>query len=111
MIIDTTEVMDRCGDDRELLAELVGLFLDDVPGLMSDIRQAITEGRASALAHAAHTLKGAVGNFSAQPAFEAARCLEVAGRNGDLEDAPQMLIQLEVELERLEPALRSLVAV
>ena len=55
----------------------------------------------------AHTLKGAVGTFGAQPAFEAARRLETMGRSGDLAQAGPAFAALEESLARLEPTLQT----
>ncbi|MBI5834518.1 MAG: response regulator, partial [Armatimonadetes bacterium] len=102
-VMDLAEALDRCGGDQELLAELVELFYADLPQMIEEIRGAVQAGDATTLTHTAHTLKGAVGNFSAQPAFDAAKALEYAGREGDLTDARQLFMNLLAELQRLEP--------
>ena len=58
--------------------------------------------------HAAHELKGCLGNFSAAPAFAAAEKLEVLARDGQIADAETAARQLEAELGRLHPALERL---
>ncbi len=63
------------------------------------------------LERAAHTLKGAVGNFAAMRAFEAAQRLEHRGRAGDLAGVAGDLAQLEQELDAARPALAELVLV
>ena len=52
---------------------------------------------------AAHKLKGSVANFAAPIAYDAALRLEVMGRNGHLDDAPEALEELESALEDLRP--------
>ena len=61
-----------------------------------------------ALERAAHTLKGAVGNFSAQGAYAAALRVEMMGRGGDLTHAAAAYAELEQEVARLGEALTAL---
>ena len=96
-----------CGDEQ-LLAEIAGLFLDNYPSLMAQIRDAVSRRDAGALHHAAHTLKGSVANFCAQAAIESAYQLECMGRAGDLTGAEDSLVALEQQLRSLEPALVAL---
>lgn len=84
------------------------LFLDDCPGLLSEIREAIARRDSKALEHSAHSLKGSVGNFSATAAFEAALRLEMMGSNGDMTRAEEAYSILEKEIERLKPAFAAL---
>jgi two-component system, sensor histidine kinase and response regulator len=93
--------------DRELLAEMIGLFLAECPDLLAEIRSALAAQDATTLQHAAHTLKGSVGNFSARRAFAAALTLEKLGRAGDLAAAPAAFAVLEQELAHLQPILAS----
>src|ERR1039458_8576868 len=62
--------------DRDLLRELAGLFLEDLPQQMEAIRHAVNPPQAHDLERLAHRLKGSVGNFAAKPAFQAAFQLE-----------------------------------
>ena len=57
---------------------------------------------------AAHSLKGAVDNFVARAAYEAALRLETLGRNGNLAGAEEAYTELEKEMNRLLPVLANL---
>jgi two-component system, sensor histidine kinase and response regulator len=105
-IIDEEELLDRVGDDLELLAELVPIFLDDSPRLLEEIRDAVHSGNADDLRAAAHTLKGAVGNFSAYPAYRASYKLEEMGTSGLLEGAHLAYDELKKEIDRLSEKLK-----
>ncbi len=102
--------MDRVGNDVEFLQEIAGLFLEDCPKLLGEIRAAVQGGDARTLEHAAHTLKGSVANFGAEAAREAAFRLEAMGRAGDLTPAPAAVSSLEDEIERFTVALNALAA-
>jgi PAS domain S-box-containing protein len=103
--IDTASVLARVEGDVELLRELVALFLKDLPEMLTNLCDAVTAGDASAIERTAHKLKGSVGNFSAQPAFEAALKLEILGRDANLSAAKPAYAELENEFRRLKSAM------
>jgi CheY-like chemotaxis protein/HPt (histidine-containing phosphotransfer) domain-containing protein len=111
-----TEVLDRRGalarvdGDVNFLREMAGMFLEDCPKLMAEIRGALAAGDAPKLQRAAHRLKGEVGQFQAAAAFAAARQLEELGRAGQLREAAEAQAALEAQLHRLQPALAELTA-
>jgi two-component system, sensor histidine kinase and response regulator len=109
-VVDEEELMDRLSGDMDLLRELVPLFLEDSPSMIADIREAIHSQDPDALRKAAHSLKGAVGNFSAYPAYRAAFRLEDMGTQETLDQADEALGVLEQEMERLQEALKSLIS-
>ena len=104
-VVDWATALDRLQGDRGLLEEIVDVFREECPRLMAQARQAIAGGDAAQLRLAAHTLKGALVNFAAQDAVEAARRLEMLGKQGALAEAPQAFSELERQLERLRPVL------
>ena len=88
------------------MKELVGLFLDECPQRMAEIREAITRRDATKLQQAAHTLKGSVGNFGAREAFEAARRLETDRRKSRTGSTRRRhWAALEAAIDRLKPAM------
>ena len=105
---DPNAVLKRVDGDRDLLKEIAGLFFEDTPRLMVEIRKAIECSDANALERSAHTLKGSIGNFGARHASEFAYSLEQMGRNGDFARALEAFEQLEQQLALLGPALELL---
>ena len=105
---DPKFALGRVEGDRELLKEIAGLFFEDTPRLLTDLRNAIHRADGPALERSAHSLKGSVSNFGARLAFEAAFCLEQMGRKGDFARAHERFTQLEQQLDLLVPALESL---
>jgi PAS domain S-box-containing protein len=99
--VDAAQLLARLGGNRQLLQEIVAVFLDDCPRLLARVREAIGDGDARALTFAAHTLKGSVSNFNAARAAAAARTLEELGRSGRLTDAPTACATLEHSIEQL----------
>jgi CheY-like chemotaxis protein/HPt (histidine-containing phosphotransfer) domain-containing protein len=107
--MDKAALLARVHGDENLLRELVGLFLDDYPGLLAQIREAIERRDRQAIPRAAHKLKGAVGNFATGPAYDAAQHLEQIGKLGNLRMAEDAFRALEQEIERLKPSLEDVV--
>jgi two-component system, sensor histidine kinase and response regulator len=110
-VLDRVAALERAEGDAQLLGRLARIFMDDWPRLRSDLANAVASEDPQALARAAHTLKSAVGNFAAAEAFEAAKRLELMGRNGDLVDVKEAAQHLENEVERLNSELAGLAAV
>jgi CheY-like chemotaxis protein len=112
---DTIEVFNRAAalerleGDEELLVELATIFLQESPRQMKQIREALDRSDWEALARAAHTLKGSVGNFAAQSSVEAALNLENAAKSGNPVEAELAYSALAAEIDRLRPALEALV--
>ena len=79
--------------------------LEEIPQLMTAIRDAIAKGNHAKLRLAAHTLKGSVRYFGADQVCEHAAKLEDMGRKGELVDAEAILAALAGETGRLIAAL------
>jgi HPt (histidine-containing phosphotransfer) domain-containing protein len=84
-------------------------FKNDTPKQLDEIRQALQRRDGIAIERAAHTLKGAVGNFCAGPVFQAALRLEQAGRDRNFVAAETSYAALEEVLAQLTPELEALV--
>jgi two-component system, sensor histidine kinase and response regulator len=108
--IDLAALMDRLAGDRELLQELIGLYLDDEQALIGRVAGAVAAADPVGLARSAHTLKGSVGNFCAPAAHGAVAALELAGREGRMSDAGPLFDRMIVELDKVRAALRDLAA-
>jgi PAS domain S-box-containing protein len=106
--IDPDAALARVEGDRELLQEIIGLFLEEAPLRMGEIRAAISDRNANALERAAHSLKGSVSYFGAPRAYEAALRLESLGREGDWRDVDSAGAALEQALARVTQALTTL---
>jgi two-component system sensor histidine kinase/response regulator len=107
-IVDRERLLERVGHDRKALAALVRVFLADYPRQLARIRRAILARNPRALREAAHALKGAVSNFAAPAATEAALRLQQIGDRGEVTGARSASSFLEDELERVREALIAL---
>ena len=86
-VFDLASALARVRGDGVFLRELIGLFREESAELMRDLRQAIDRQDALQIQHAAHSLKGAAGNFAAPTVTDAAFALEMIGQRGSLSDA------------------------
>ncbi len=105
LMVNLQLAMERVGGDEELLQQVARLFLDDCPRAMGEIRSAIDRGDAKRLEREAHSLKGSVANFGADPVVSVALELEMMGRLGNLSDAIAKFSTLENNVRLLEPEL------
>jgi two-component system, sensor histidine kinase and response regulator len=94
------------GGNGRLVQEVLDVFMEDVPAMISRIRDAAGVADATKLAAAAHALKGAAGLFSEGPAYESARRLERLARAGDLSAAGPAVADVEADVSRLIAELR-----
>ena len=106
--VDLDIALARMDGDKELLEELLQIFLEDYPRLLDEIGSAIDRGDGKQLERAAHSLKGSVGNFGARITMEKSLQLENMGRTGQLEQAPATFDALVRSIDQLIPALSEL---
>ncbi len=104
---DRATALSRVDDDEQLLAVLVAGILEqcaeDIPLL-----QAAAEGQQTeAVGKIAHRLKGSLAAAGAELAQEAARRLEIAGKNDNPTEISALFTALRQELILLKPELQS----
>jgi HPt (histidine-containing phosphotransfer) domain-containing protein len=91
---------------EDLADEAIASFLDCVPRYISDIQGAVQTKNAKALELAAHSLKGAVSNFYAEPSKLLAWELEQIGQSQNFQNVQVVFESLVQELTRLSDALQ-----
>ncbi|MDO9190143.1 MAG: ATP-binding protein [Sulfurimicrobium sp.] len=96
--------------DRDIIEIIGQLFLDSCPDHLSQVKSAIDQAQPDQLVLAAHTLKGLLGNFAAEPAVQQAARLEEMAQQADLTQASGALNQLEQEIAFFLPCLKDLLA-
>ena len=106
VVFDLDGLLARVGGDRELMADIVRLFLEDYPGRLANVAAAIEAGDANALRVAAHALKGAAGNLGAVVVYEEASALEQIGADGHLDAARGVWERLQLDVEAFVAAVR-----
>jgi HPt (histidine-containing phosphotransfer) domain-containing protein len=91
--------------DPEFVAELIGDFLEGLPGQLEALRSARSAGDAEQVHRIAHTLKSNAGTFGADALALACRELERVASDGT--DTEELVGRVESEAARAAPALAS----
>ena len=104
-IFDRSAALELMEGDVELLEELVGRFIQQSRGMLTDIQGARIRKDYVALEHSAHTLKGIVGNLAAHAVYESVDRVVRMCRRGDTDRLEAPCMELEQEIRRLVEAL------
>jgi two-component system, sensor histidine kinase and response regulator len=108
--VDRDRLMNRLGDDEELVMSVIRVFLDDCPKQLALIQAAFADRDGDRMRIAAHALKGAAANLSAQGLAEAASTLECMGGEGQVESAEGAWQRLALEAAGAIEALNQIAA-
>ena len=93
--MDVEVALAHVGDDRELLSELAAMFVQDYPRLIDEASEAILQQDHAVLERAAHTLKGRLAFFGVAELKNRLAELERMGREQDLSQASEALIEIK----------------
>ena len=104
---DRQEMLDRLGGDVDLLQDVLEVFLEECPKMMAEITLAVSGHDANAVRHAAHSMKGALLNISANAAAAEAKMLEDLGAEARLGETGNVLDRLRSQVERLQQELEN----
>jgi hypothetical protein len=100
-ICDLSATLTRMGDNVTLLKQLAEFCREDLPIYLGRLKTAVDAGNSPEVQLAAHSVKGLVVNFNAEPAANAAIRLERMGQSGDLTGAAEAYRELEQQAARL----------
>jgi HPt (histidine-containing phosphotransfer) domain-containing protein len=108
--IDVAGLLEAFDNNRSLLAQIINVFLADLPAKIDRLHTAAAAGDAGDVFTAIHTIRGAVGMLSRGNAYEAALALERDARLGAMGDILARSVEIEYELTRLASALGAALA-
>jgi PAS domain S-box-containing protein len=109
MTWDITKVLERLGGDEQLLREVIGIFLEDIPTHMTNLRQGIARGNAESIVKTAHSLKGELGYLGIPEVSQRARELEQMGSKNDLERVAGEFALFETEISAVIASIRNVI--
>jgi HPt (histidine-containing phosphotransfer) domain-containing protein len=101
-IIDESRLLSEFGGDREILAELRDLFLEQAPPLYAAILKSMDSANVPDMVKDAHSLKGACATYGAPRMTAVCKEIELAGKVGDLETAQAWRAVFVVEFAALK---------
>jgi HPt (histidine-containing phosphotransfer) domain-containing protein len=96
--------------EPDVLAEVLNLFLAEVPPRMTRLRNAWTAGNIEEVQRAAHSLKGSAGNIGARRLYGVCSRLDEKARTRDLAAAAPLVDAVGVEFGKVEVEIRQLLA-
>ena len=99
---EVSSMLKTLGGDKELLAEMVALLLDDAPKDLERLRELLARRDGENATLVAHGLKGQLGNLSLEMGHNTAHSLEKTLFEGQFVEALTCLETLEKELKLLE---------
>ena len=99
------EMLARVDGDRELLAEVIELFLEDGPMQIEAMRRGLAAGDSNAVRRAAHALAGAAVNFGPTEVTTLARALEAHALAGDVAASNEIFPALQTALSQMSDGL------
>ena len=106
-LFDRAELMERAGEELDLVHRMLDLFFRDAPGLLDKAGQAIADQSGEELGDHAHTLKGMLATLAAHETAKYAELLERIGRSGDLSKATTALQRLGSGVDDLSAQLNA----
>ena len=107
-VLNRASALERVDGMADLLAEVVGLFLEEYSLLLQQLERAFMLGELPAIASVAHRLKGSLGSLGAETASETAAELEAAAEGGDLQATAAAWMVFEDALGEVIPELEEL---
>ena len=106
-VFDPQEFEAQVAYDRELMVEIIDLFLEERTHALIAMSEALASRDFEQLTRVAHTIKGSLSSLHALRARSRAQDVEIAAKNGDERACTPLLTALEHDLELLEPELLS----
>lgn len=101
-IIDLKDVLVRVQNDKELLFEILGIFLEDCPTKIQSIKEAVAKKDFNVIREAAHSMKGASANISAKKINPIFLQIEQMAKNNSLDGIEELLEKLNGAFEELK---------
>ena len=106
LAFDLQAALVKFDGERDFLKELVGIFLSAIPDQLRSLETAVRQNDAQAVAEVAHSIKGSVANFCAEPAYAATLQLERECRAARAEVIPSSHQSVVQQMSLLIEALR-----
>jgi len=87
--------------DKEIVCEIIELFIEEYPTRFTSLQQNINDSDFKSLQFNAHSLKGVISNFLDNDSKEFARQLEEKGKNSDPENISEIFEELKSSTKKM----------
>ncbi len=105
-IISWDELINNMSGDKEIVVEMLDMYLESYEKDMEKISKAIENNELDGLAKVVHTFKGSVSNFFAHKTVKIAKSLELAIRDNDQSEINKYHEDLKLAVEELAVEMR-----
>ena len=105
---DPVPFMENFKGMEDIAHDMILEFLCTLPTMLSNLKDAVNARDPSRIELAAHTIKGVVSTFYAEPSRRLAEKLEAKGKERQLENVSEIFRELSLELTTLSGALRAI---
>ncbi|MDR1487403.1 MAG: Hpt domain-containing protein [Deltaproteobacteria bacterium] len=99
--VDKESIYENFMDDEELIFESIDMFMESSNTRCKALQEAVQQKDAERVMAEAHALKGVVGLFSPGDVFEAAKKVELMGRNNALAGIDEAFSDFKSKLDEL----------
>jgi HPt (histidine-containing phosphotransfer) domain-containing protein len=99
-------ILERLGDDEEILAMMIDMYLQDVDNNCSALDSALAAEDASGLLREVHTVKGLLATFADEDGAAMAFALESRLKEGDMRDAEAAIAELQARMSEIAVVLQ-----
>lgn len=106
-MVDFAGVLKRIGGDRELLGEILYLFLDMAPGMMQELEAAVSGHDLERVLILAHDIRGAAANVGAGELVRQTSLMEMSARQGLFDHVREHYGLLVSEMQRVCTAIKT----
>ncbi len=108
--IDQDKLLNTIEHDPALLKEVVSVFASTYPALLAELRKAIAKAAFLEIRGTVHQMEGMMASLGATNAVVILRKMGALARQNELQPLPQLLQDLNLELDHAKIALESIVA-
>ena len=107
-MFDLDNALVRFSNDRDFFRALLKDFLSTLGEKITEMKMALHKDNLAALSYQGHNLKGVAANFSAFQLSGLADRIDQAAKNGQVDEAARLLVEVEAAAESLRQATATL---
>jgi HPt (histidine-containing phosphotransfer) domain-containing protein len=104
-VLDKASILVRLGDDEEIFAMMVQMYVDDIDSNCEALSAALKSGDATILRREAHTVKGLLATFSDDVGAAVAAALEKQAAQGGVTDQAGAVASLQQRMREVAAVL------
>lgn len=95
------QVASEMGYEPELLAELIALLLQDLPGQIQDLEESLEDHNRLIVLAVSHTIKGAISSFTTRRPFELIARIHDLAELSEMDEAARLFTDFTLALKQL----------